>query len=492
MSAPDATTALSGAGVRGRVVAGALRLVAGRGGATAMQLVAFGVIAADLGPARMGPFTLAMALVTTFQGAAELGFQTIVLRDITRHPHRERFLVVDLFYIRLALGVVAYGLVVGITATLDLGTGTLGAVLLFGVVLLFSAIDAFKPLLQVRLMTKAIAVSGLLGAAALLVGTLVLSRAVAPSTWVYLALTAATTLVTLGGTALAALSLRTGLDWGPRPAEWRALSARALPIGVAFLLNYAYFRCGLVVLAHFHSDQDVGQYGLASRGLEALLVFPGLVMSVVMPPITHAYEADRALFRQRYADTLSVVMLVALVPLTLGPFVAWRVLPELPGLGAYTGAGVVASILLPTFGLMVIGLFIQATMVTTNLSRALLVSSLGALAVNVVVGLAIIPSGSYVATAVTSLLTECFVIGFCLTSLARLRGVAPLPRRPRGLATTAVALAGLGALSLLLAPWLQLVAVVLLTGPIVLLCGGLPPAVRQRLTGRRGAARPAT
>jgi O-antigen/teichoic acid export membrane protein len=219
-------------GLGARVATGVAWLTAGRLAAAVLQIVAFAIIAGDLGPAGMGVFTLVLGVVGILQIATDFGFQGVVTREVAQDRGREASLIPNLLYIRAFGGVLAYVVVVCI-ALVVLPADQRSPALVAGGVLLVSALEALATGLQVRVRTGPAALGSLLGAVTFLVATLMLAHADAGVTS-YLAAKVATTLVAVG--LPAAVGPQTGACAGGRcPAsgsnsgEWRCRSGWPSP-----------------------------------------------------------------------------------------------------------------------------------------------------------------------------------------------------------------------------------------------------------------------
>ena len=65
---------------------------------------------------------------------------------------------------------------------------------------------------------------------------------------------------------------------------------KALPYGVALILNTIYFRIGSFSLSIFRGQTEWGAYGVPMRMLEAIGVIPLYFMNAVLPVLTRAIQ----------------------------------------------------------------------------------------------------------------------------------------------------------------------------------------------------------
>ncbi len=71
-------------------------------------------------------------------------------------------------------------------------------------------------------------------------------------------------------------------------AYMKGVLVKALPYGIALILNTIYFRIGSFSLSIFRTKAEVGIYGVPMRMLEAVGVVPLYFMNAVLPPLTRA------------------------------------------------------------------------------------------------------------------------------------------------------------------------------------------------------------
>ena len=309
--------------------AGSRRSPAAAGVVLALQFVTIAVLAGHLGPADLGVYTFALAVVGIFRLIPNFGLVPVLTREIAQDPEREAVLVPNVLYLRVVLGVVAYALLAATVVLGGFGAESRDAALIAGLVLLV-VVDALRAVLEVRLRLGWVSIAELVEAAAGLVGAVLLARAGAgPAAFVWL--WAALKLV--NGCILTGAAMRMGrFRWGAHAASWGPVVRAAVPLGLAGVLMALYHRLDLVLLAAFKPADDVGQYGAAFRFLDAANVLPVVVMSVLSPVLSRSVMEGAAVLHRRYAQALELLVAAALLIGVAGAFCAWRLLPLLPGL----------------------------------------------------------------------------------------------------------------------------------------------------------------
>lgn len=442
----------------------------GRAVALGLQFLAFAVAAAYLEPALLGIYTFAIALTALFRLLPAFSFDPIVTRELAQNPEQEPELVPNAAYLRLALSVVAYA---ALAATLVVGGYddlTTEAGLIAGLALPMIALDTFRNPLGVRLRLGWTSIADVLEAAFTLGGAIVIAATgagVFAFLWLYVAAKALN-----GGVLVVAVARLADFDWRPKVGNWRGLLVAAAPLALATMLIALYFRIDMVVLARLKPAADVGQYGAAYRFLDALLLVPALVMSVLQPVIARSAVEGRVRLRRRYWRAIQLMAVAGIGIAVLGAMTGPRALPALPGFEDYDGAGRALAALAVAAALSFIGTVVQATLVATHRQRQLLYVAGAALLVNIALNVALIPPYSYMGAAWATVLTEAAVLAFSLWAAHPLHLGLPLGGLGRVLAAGAILAAAL-AVTYGLPPLVQVAIGVIVYGAAALVTGAV-------------------
>jgi O-antigen/teichoic acid export membrane protein len=139
---------------------------------------------------------------------------------------------------------------------------------------------------------------------------------------------------------------------------------------------------------------------------------------------------------------MRLALQIALPVGLIGSFTAWRLLPRIPGLGGFDGAGVALSILSSAAAFIFVASIAQGILISAHLQRRLLVIAAWGFAVNLALNVALIPRYSYVGAAIATSVTEAIVAVFSIRALRNRLGLVWADRR---LVRTAVPCAALTA-----------------------------------------------
>jgi len=198
---------------------------------------------------------------------------------------------------------------------------------------------------------------------------------------------------------------------GARRDTWRPLLMAALPVGAALAVTEIYFRADTFIISLFRDYDEVGAYSLAYRVIELLAVLPAVVMTSVFPLLSRYLGAggDRA----RASTTIDAVgdlFLAVGVPLAAGGLV---VAPQVIELVAGDGFGEAADplrILLFAGALAAVSGLLGYALIAGGRQASALRLALVALAVNLVLNLALVPSLGIDAAAAVTVASEIVMV----------------------------------------------------------------------------------
>ena len=215
------TTPVASSMARGLTV-----LASSRGIVLGLQLVTISLLAGHLDPAGLGVYTFGVATANLFRFLPNFGLVQVLGRDIAQRPERERELLPNVVYLRLALGVLTYGLLGASLVVFGFDDTETRAALIAGLILLI-VIDSFRSALEVRLRLAWISIADAVEAIATVAGALVLiRRGAGPEAflWMYAGLKLVNALM-----VWAAASRMGEFSWRPRPELWPPLVRSRAP-----------------------------------------------------------------------------------------------------------------------------------------------------------------------------------------------------------------------------------------------------------------------
>jgi O-antigen/teichoic acid export membrane protein len=358
----------------------------------------------NLGSDSYGRFAAMVVYVTLLGVVADLGLQTVFIRDVSRDRRLFTRYLSNLLSVRLLLSVIALAL---LAALLRLLSPALFPYTLAGFALLLTT--SYSSLLRAvfyirgRLTYEAVAIVA--EAIVLLALTLFAIRRHATwdaFLWVYAASYLFTCLFAFG-----VLRWR----WHERvpirfePAFLRGLLAAGLPLALGFTITTIYAQLDVVLLQLFKGFQVVGWYSAANRFVDAVAWIPQSAMGAIFPALAMLSARDRRQLAFAYEKSYKMLAVIAL-PLAIGIGITADSLIHLAAPRGFDQSIPALRILAPSVALLFVNNAFIYTLTAINRQLDFTRLALFTLAVNVVLNLTLIPPYSYLGAAAASTITE--------------------------------------------------------------------------------------
>ena len=355
-----------------------------------------------LGDERYGRFAAMVVYVTLVGVIADLGLQTIFIRDVSRDRDLFRRYLGNLVSGRLVLSVVA---LLVLAALLRLLSPPLFPYTVAGFALLVTT--SYSSLLR-----SAFYIRGQLGyeavaivVEALLLLALTLAAIGANASWdVFLWVYAASYLFTCLFT-LAILRWRWREAIVPRfeASLLRRLLLSGLPLALGFTITTIYAQLDIVLLQVLKDFQMVGWYSAANKYVDAVAWIPQSAMGAVFPALAMLSRGDQRRLAFAYEKSYKMLAIVAL-PLAVGIAMTAAAIVHLTR--GFDQSIPALQILAPSIALLFVNNAFIYTLTAINRQADFTRLALGTLVVNAVLNFALIPSFGYLGAAVASTLTE--------------------------------------------------------------------------------------
>ena len=191
---------------------------------------------------------------------------------------------------------------------------------------------------------------------------------------------------------------------------------KALPYGVALILNTIYFRIGSFSLSLLRTKAEVGVYGVPMRMLEAVGVIPLYFMNAVLPVLTRSI-ARKDGSHQKIIQLAFDFLVMGSMPIVAGTFVLARPIiamissPEFlsdPSRDFY-GSDAALPILIFALAFSFINSLFGFILVADNRQMKILTRNAIGACLTVILDFTLIPQFGVRAAAFDNVLTECYV-----------------------------------------------------------------------------------
>lgn len=384
---------------------GAIRVI-GYVGGVSISLGAAAILVRHLGISGFGRYVTVISLIGLVGGVTEAGIAVYGIREFgaMAEPDR-RGLMADLLGMRLvltSLGVACatvFGLIVGYSGVLVLGTLVAGVGLLVQVVADVLSIPLQSKLLLGRL--TSVDFTRRLVALLLIAGLAIAGASVLPFFAVSI-VAGAVALLLLAWMVRAWVTVNASWDW----RRWRALFADTIPFALAVSIGAIYFYVTIIVMSVIASALQTGFFATSFRVTQVALAIPGIALTAIFPLMTRE-QGDRG---AQLDETMGKVLDVALI------FGIWMSLSMAIGAGfiidviagGHRGHGAVSVLRIQ--GIVLTASFVSVSSMFGLLAlrryRQMLVATSSALVLNVALGLILIPSLGARGGAIADVATE--------------------------------------------------------------------------------------
>ncbi len=263
-----------------------------------------------MGLAQYGVMTAALALMSICDGSLTLGSSPYTIRELSRTPERSSEFFSNLLLSRIGMSLIA--VILGLVIRIMLGTGALDVVLFAGgYVLARNVLEYCRALFRAHEIFQYEAWSTMLEKV-LVIGAGMWALTVTPS--------AASALMGMSlGMAVTFLLTFAWVTRGLAPFNWHLVSGKffrealpqAVPLGLSSIFVLLYYRTDSIMIEAFDGDLVTGQYGLAFRITEAMVLLPYIVTSVLLPRLSSLYASDGAAFGRLFKQGIAGMALTA-------------------------------------------------------------------------------------------------------------------------------------------------------------------------------------
>jgi O-antigen/teichoic acid export membrane protein len=457
-----------------RLALGVGLVLAGRAVALALGAVTFLWIARGLGPERFGLYTLAFVYVSFFATVIDNGLNIVVTRALARSPDDAPRLVGSALALKTALCLPLMGLAIALAHGPWAPPALAQVVPVASGLILVTGLSAVNALFQARA-TMAWVVAGDVTARILFLAAvpIVLGAGGSLATLfaVQVGAMAAGLLLPLGR-ALSELGPRLRVD----VTVWRQLIGPAAALSASLALGMLTARFDMIVLPAVAPPRAVGEYAVAFRLVDLLLLLPALMLQVVFPAfVARAGETDAMETRFRRVERL-----LALIGFPVAAFLTLAPGPVLRVTGGEAYVGGAASLAILAWGLAAVYLSngMLYVLVAAGRSRELLAWSAAGAAASVVLGLLLAPRFGPVGAASATVLAHVVTLAGLSSALWRTARVRPWPD---GVGEIALATGVVALVTWLLVPRVPLPLAAAATGAIFAATLALLPGPRREL-----------
>lgn len=264
-------------------------------------------VARYLGPGDFGLLNFALSFVALFGVVGRLSLDPVAVRELTKHPEKEKEILGSVLRLKLWGGAAAAVLVLP-AAWLAQPDNPLfvALVAILAIGILFNATDAIDIFYQARVLSKYVVRARMY--AFLAISLVKVGLILGGFSVVWFAL-AGTVEVALGAVMMAwAYHRREGKGrWDWRSGAEMRLLKDGWPLVASSLLIVIHTRIDQVMIGQMLDEAQVGLYSAAVSISEAWLFAPGLIVQTVMPYFVQLRERDPEAYHRRLMQLYSAM-----------------------------------------------------------------------------------------------------------------------------------------------------------------------------------------
>lgn len=204
----------------------------------------------------------------------------------------------------------------------------------------------------------------------------------------------------------------------------KRLIGQALPIGIAMVFGYVYYKIDSLMLSLMKGMVDVGIYGTPYKLLEVLQYFPSMILGAAFPLITKYAVSKDERIKPAFQKQFDFLVLIA-VPIVMGTFIlAEPIISFIAGskgteftqtstvffMGHSITAVTCLRILIFSVGINFFTALYNYLVISIGKQKSLVLPTIGFAAFNVTLNLLMIPTLSYLGASAATLATELVVM----------------------------------------------------------------------------------
>ena len=347
-----------------------------------------------LGPDGFGVLSYALAFIGFFSWASHLGLDQILVRELTKFPHKADQILGSAFGLKLMGALLSIILIIiAIESIMQVDELVRGAVGLASLIYIFRAFDVIDFYYQAKVLSKFSTIARNLAFIIVLGLQVYLIVAKYPVLY-FVAVTVIDAL--LAGFFMLYLYRKTGnsiMKWKFNGAMAVELMKYSWPLMIGGFLVSIQMKVDQVMIGSMLNISDVGIYSVAVRLSEFWFFIPTIIASTLMPYFISLKETNYELYRERFYQLFSFMfwlgMIVGGVVFLLGQeailFLFGESYKNAYGAlifniwgGIFIAQGLAASIWLISEGMQTYSLYIQMMAVSINIVlNILLIPTLG-------------------------------------------------------------------------------------------------------------------
>lgn len=377
-----------------------------------LALFSVGLITRALGVRGFGEYATVVAYLSTFQILADMGLYTLLTKEISQEPDKEKDLISSFFTLRLIVAALSLFLASVLVFIFPYSDAVkVGVVFTASGFLFLSLSQIFLGVFQKYIQIYKAAIAEVLGRIAQLILVWYFFSTERELIYFLSALVVGSFVIFIFNFYFAQKLVRFKLRFSFK--EWKRILKTTYPIAVSLVFTLLYFKLDTILLSLIKTEEDVGIYNAAYKILETIIFFPAAFIGLMLPRLSENIKESKEKF-SKLLSTLNDIMSISAFPVVVGGILISPMLVYFIGGSDFLAAAAPLQVLFAAIGIIFYGTLYGNTVIALDLQKKAMWAYVLGFVFNFIANLIFIPKYSYMGAAWTTLLTELIVTLYLL------------------------------------------------------------------------------
>lgn len=377
-----------------------------------VAIISIGFITRSLGVEGFGRYSIVVAYLSSFQILADLGLYSLLTKEISQNPEKEKELVSYFFTLRMFVAAAFLFIGVVLVAFFPYSREIkFGIIFASSAFLFLSLSQIFLGIFQKYLQIYKAAIAEVVGRVVQL-GFVWYFFTNNGALYQYLtALIAGSFVIFLINLAYARKLVRFKLSVSIK--EWKKILKTTFPIAVSLIFTLLYFKADIILISILKTQKDVGIYSAAYKVLETIIFFPAAFIGLMLPVLSRYAKSDKKRLSKLLSRLTDITTIVAL-PIVAGGILVASSFVYFIGGSEFLVSALTLQILFIAIGIIFYGTLFGSTIIAMGLQKKVMKVYFLGFAFNFIANLIFIPHYSYIGAAWTTVFTEFLVTAWLI------------------------------------------------------------------------------
>jgi len=371
-----------------------------------------------LGAEFFGILSFAMAFALIFGVLADLGLQTLSVREIARNKSLTEKYLSNILGIKFILGLIAFSLIVIAANLFHYPPETIYVIYLISISVLVNSFNSmFYAVYQAHEKMKYVGIGNVLNSILMFSGVIVfiyLKLNIVDFAYIYLFSAVFVFMFNLVNIISRFAKPHIEIDF----KFWEKLLKNSLPFGLVSIFVIIYFKIDSVMLGIMKTDKIVGYYSAAYRLIDVLTALvPAVIFSAIFPVMSQYLNFQDKL-KKIYIFSFKLSLFIG-AGISIFTLLFARYIITLVYGSGYGGSVISLQILIWAFFIMCISSVTSGLLSSVNKQKIVTIGAGAGAVINVGLNLLLIPKYSLNGSALATVITEIFMFMLYIYQVAK-------------------------------------------------------------------------